>query len=56
MVYYLTPGGDLRSKIKEYKTARKFIDENIVLKYFVQICLGLKHAHDRKILHRDLKT
>lgn len=27
-----------------------------VLDYFVQICLGLKHVHDRKILHRDLKS
>lgn len=24
--------------------------------YFVQICLAIKHVHDRKILHRDLKT
>lgn len=27
-----------------------------VLDYFVQICLALKHVHDRKILHRDLKS
>ena len=27
-----------------------------MLNWFVQICLGLKHVHDRKILHRDIKT
>ena len=27
-----------------------------VIDYFVQICLALKHIHDRKILHRDLKS
>ena len=24
--------------------------------WFVQICLSMKHVHDRKILHRDLKS
>jgi len=23
---------------------------------FVQLCLALKHVHDRKVLHRDLKS
>ena len=33
-----------------------FQRESQVLDWFVQICLALKYVHDRKILHRDLKT
>lgn len=56
-------GGDLQGRIKEkYKTREQnggtlqYWDENHVLNWFTQICLALKHVHDRKILHRDLKS
>lgn len=46
-------GGDLAGKIE---SLREFMPESLVLDYFVQICLGVKHVHDRKIVHRDLKS
>lgn len=47
-------GGDLAAKIKAQKG--KFFSEATVLHIFVQLCLALKHVHDRKILHRDIKA
>jgi NIMA (never in mitosis gene a)-related kinase len=47
-------GGDLGKKIQEIKGSR--FSENQILDWFTQICLALKHVHDRKILHRDLKS
>ena len=47
-------GGDLSEKIKSQgKTPFK---ETEILDYFTQICLALKHIHDKKIIHRDLKS
>eukprot|EP00743_Colponemidia_sp_Colp-15_P005146 GILK01005539.1.p1 GENE.GILK01005539.1~~GILK01005539.1.p1 ORF type:complete len:649 (+),score=122.95 GILK01005539.1:53-1999(+) len=47
-------GGDLYQRIKE--RAGRFFPEPQILDWFVQICLAMKHVHDRKVLHRDLKT
>ncbi|KAM8855696.1 serine/threonine-protein kinase Nek5 isoform 2-T4 [Spinachia spinachia] len=47
-------GGDLMKKINAQRGV--FFSEQQVVDWFVQICLGLKHIHDRKILHRDIKA
>ena len=47
-------GGDLLGHVKSQ--AGKVLDENYVLDLFVQLCLAIKHVHDRKIIHRDIKT
>ncbi len=46
-------GGDLDRYVKSQRG--RYIPEAMVLNLFVQISLALKHVHDRKILHRDLK-
>ena len=47
-------GGDLSEQIEN--CGADGFPEGKILNWFVQICLALKHIHDRKILHRDLKT
>ena len=62
-------GGDLYTKIANQKKAGKgkclslpvisgivMYSEDQILDWFVQMALAIKHIHDRKILHRDLKT
>ena len=46
-------GGDLDQFLKRRKG--NLMTEMEVLQLFVQIALAIKHTHDRKILHRDLK-
>ena len=46
-------GGDLAKKIEDQRG--QYFSESQILDWFTQICLGMKHVHDRKILHRDIK-
>ena len=47
-------GGDLYTKIN--KQRGRLLPENVILTYFVQICRAVQYIHERKILHRDIKT
>ncbi|XP_069329353.1 serine/threonine-protein kinase Nek11 isoform X3 [Eulemur rufifrons] len=49
-------GRDLDCKIQEYKEAGKIFTENQIIEWFIQLLLGVDYMHERRILHRDLKS
>ena len=53
--------GDLHKLLRKRKdpvdeAKNKYLSENRVWSFFIQICIGLYSMHFQKILHRDLKT
>ncbi|NXQ91773.1 NEK3 kinase, partial [Nyctibius grandis] len=46
--------GDLMQKIKHQRG--KLFPQDTILHWFVQMCLGVKHIHDKRVLHRDIKS
>lgn len=55
LVMEYADNGELNDEIIKRRTQGSTFTEEEIMNYFTQICLGLKHCHDRKILHRDLK-
>lgn len=49
-------GGDLQSRIIKQRQKKQYFPEEQIIDWFLQICLALKHIHDRQILHRDIKA
>ncbi|XP_064346826.1 serine/threonine-protein kinase Nek11 isoform X2 [Camelus dromedarius] len=49
-------GRDLDCKIQEYKEAGKTFPETQITEWFIQLLLGVDYMHERRILHRDLKS
>ncbi|KAM3146684.1 hypothetical protein pb186bvf_001214 [Paramecium bursaria] len=48
--------GTLDQKINIYKQNNEYMNEQQVLEWFTQMCLAVKYIHDKRIIHRDLKT
>ena len=49
-------GGDLSNYLNNHKKSGKYMNEDKIWKFFIQICIGLMYIHNKKILHRDLKA
>lgn len=47
-------GGDLSQYIKNHMG--KPLNEMKIWKFFIQMCIGLRYIHNKKILHRDIKA
>ncbi|XP_063060334.1 serine/threonine-protein kinase Nek3 isoform X2 [Engraulis encrasicolus] len=47
-------GGDLMQRIRQQKNVHFSADS--ILRWFAQMCSGAQHIHDKRVLHRDLKS
>ena len=56
IVMEFVDGGDLAQLIQRQKRTRKYLSESRVAHVFWQICRGVNHCHENRILHRDIKS
>ena len=48
--------GSQRRLVRAAARGSGYFPERSVLSWFMQLCCGLKHCHDNKLLHRDIKS
>ena len=56
MVLEFCNGGTLQDKIMNTKLSQTMIDEDKVCEWTAQITSAVSYIHERRILHRDLKS
>ena len=49
-------GGDLAHQVKLHKDRNEMIPEAQIMSWFAQLCLALHFVHEKKVMHRDIKT
>ncbi|XP_064841482.1 serine/threonine-protein kinase Nek3 isoform X2 [Oncorhynchus masou masou] len=47
-------GGDLLQRIQQQRNT--LFSQETIMKWFAQMCSGTMHIHDKRVLHRDLKS
>jgi len=47
--------GDLEKKLMEQKQKNEHFEENTIINWLIQTCLGLKYLHNLHVIHRDIK-
>ena len=56
IVMEFASAGNLNDVIERGKLSGTQLSENAIWRYLIQLMLGLQHIHNKKIVHRDIKT
>ena len=55
LVMEYADSGDLEKKLMEQKQKNEHFEENTIINWLIQTCLGLKYLHNLHVIHRDIK-
>ena len=56
IIMEIAEGGDLHVFLARKRTRRQMVSEDLAWRYFSELVSALVHLHNRRIIHRDLKS